>query len=375
MLCQHPEQSRILIFVATDKQKHMKIPNIIIFTLLIFSMVSCNYSNENKRIRKGLIEVQASAQTAAVPDNEDAADDPAVWVNVQDPSKSFIIGTNKQRGLVVYNLEGKQVFSYDCGRVNNVDVRQGFPLAGEMVGLVAASNRSGNVITLTRIMPDGTLADVSARPIQSDLSEVYGFCLYHELKANTFYAFINGKEGGVEQWLLFDDGQGKVDAQRVRTFEVGSQTEGCVADDELGHFYIGEENKGIWKYSASPTAGDERVMVDSVSGNNLVADVEGLAIFYAHDGKGYFIASSQGNNTFAVYERQGKNKYLGSFAIVDGEIDGVEETDGIDVCSTPLGASFPHGVFIAQDGFNKEGGQAVNQNFKMVPWEVIAKAF
>jgi 3-phytase len=59
---------------------------------------------------------------------------------------------------------------------------------------------------------------------------------------------------------------------------------------------------------------------------------------------------------------------VGSFRIGDGRgIDGTSDTDGIDVAATPLGASFPSGVFVAQDGEND--GQT--QNFKLVPLDQI----
>ena len=65
-------------------------------------------------------------------------------------------------------------------------------------------------------------------------------------------------------------------------------------------------------------------------------------------------------------------KYLGSFKIVNGQnVDGVEETDGIEVVSASLSASFPGGLFVAQDGFNFDGGKLQRQNFKMVRWEKI----
>lgn len=357
------------------KKKKILLSYTIIF--LVISLISCKNTGttEDKFPLEGLVNVEASRETAPVQDDDDAADDPALWVHPDDPAKSLIIGTNKQRGLVVYDLEGKEVFAYDCGRVNNVDIRQDFPLGGELVDIAAASNRSGNIITIVRIMPSGELVNISSRTIQSGHGEVYGFCLYHDIHSDKFYAFINGKDGGVEQWLLFDDGNGRIDATIVRTFALGSQPEGCVADDELGYLYIGEEKQGIWKFMASPDLGDEAIMVDSVSSPYLEEDIEGLAIYYAPGGKGYLIASSQGNNTFAVYERDSNNRYLGSFTIIDGTIDGVQETDGIEVSGASLGPEFPHGVFIAQDGFNKDGDMAVNQNFKLVPWEAIAKSF
>src|SRR4029079_7123855 len=145
--------------------------------------------------------------------------------------------------------------------------------------------------------------------------------------------------------------------KRVRQINVGTQLEGCVADDELGYLYVGEEDVGIWKYPAEPDAHVERVKVDGVgTGGNLVADVEGLTIAYGSDGKGYLIASSQGNNTFAIYRREGDNTYVKSFRIVAGNtVDNVTETDGIHVTTANLGPLFPNGVFIAQDGADDKG--------------------
>ena len=82
------------------------------------------------------------------------------------------------------------------------------------------------------------------------------------------------------------------------------------------------------------------------------------------------MASSQGSNSYAVFDRV-SNKYKGSFKIDAGNgIDEVTETDGIDVTNTDFGPLFPKGFFIAQDGTNN--GQ--NQNFKLVSWQRIANS-
>jgi len=155
-----------------------------------------------------------------------------------------------------------------------------------------------------------------------------------------------------------------------RSFDVGTQTEGCVADDEFSNLYIGEEKTGIWKYGAEPQDGSARILVDSVgSTGHLTGEVEGLTIYYTGDGKGYLIASSQKANEYVIYEREADNSYIGTFEIVDGNnIDGVSDTDGIDVTNYPLNANFPNGVFVAQDGSNAGS----NQNFKLVSWRDIA---
>ena len=57
---------------------------------------------------------------------------------------------------------------------------------------------------------------------------------------------------------------------------------------------------------------------------------------------------------------------------MDGEdIDGTQETDGLDVTNFGLGSAFPNGVFVVQDGSNP----GATQNYKCVPWDSIATSF
>jgi len=314
------------------------------------------------------LEISATVETHPVPHDEDAADDLAIWVHSTEPAKSTIVGTDKQGGLGVYDLAGKQLQYLPDGEMNNVDLRGDFPLSGQQVALVTAGNRSDSSIAIYRVNQTSRLLEnVLARQITT--LEVYGSCMYRSRKTGKFYYIVTSKKGEVEQWELYDDGTGKVDGKKARSFKVGSQTEGCVADDELAHLYIGEETVGIWKYGAEPDAGTSRALVDKTgAGGNLVADVEGLAIAYGRNGTGYLIASSQGNSTYVVYRREQSNQYVKTFRIAGGNgIDGTSDTDGIDVTTAHLGPAFPHGVFVAQDGHNDNG----NQNFKLVPWQLI----
>jgi 3-phytase len=311
--------------------------------------------------------VVATIETEPMPHAGDAADDPAIWVNLADPARSTIIGTDKLGGLAIYDLAGVQIQYLPDGNMNNVDLRAGFALGTQTVALVTAGNRSGNHIAIYRIDPaTRLLEDVAARAITT--LEVYGSCMYHSAKTGKLYYFVNSKAGAVEQWELFDNRNGRVDGRQVRTFSVGSQTEGCVADDVLGRFYIGEEAVGIWRYGAEPGDGDTRTLVDSADQRgHLASNVEGLTLVYGTNDAGYLVASSQGNSTYALY-RRGDNAYIGSFAIGDGSgMDAVSDTDGIDATAANLGPAFPQGVFVAQDGKNDDG----NQNFKLVPWQAI----
>jgi 3-phytase len=320
--------------------------------------------------------VQADVETTPVDTYGDAADDPAIWVNPADPARSLVIGTNKKLGLDVYDLSGKRVQQLPDGRLNNVDLRPGFRLGGRDVTIVVASNRTHKSISVYAIDPDTLrLVDVAAGVIPTGLSDPYGICLYHDRRRNRFYAFVNdGDDGAFRQWQLYPDGD-KVRAKRVRDFAVGSQAEGCVADDASGALYVAEEDIGLWRYSADPKAGAERRLVDGIKDGRLTADVEGVGLYARPDGTGYVVLSSQGTDNFAVYRREGNNEFVGFFWVVANDalgIDGVSETDGLEVSSAALGAQFPDGLLVAQDGRNIT--PAERQNFKFVSWAKIAAA-
>jgi 3-phytase len=312
--------------------------------------------------------ITATVETTPVPSAGDAADDVAVWVHPTDPAQSTVIGTDKLGGLAVYDLAGRQLAYYADSKPNNVDIRYNFPLGGQQVALVVTSDRTTGALRAYKVNPTTRgLEHVSARTLSVGIG-LYGLCMYRSPASGKYYAFDSDSSGTLQQWELFDSA-GKVDARKVRQISVGSTTEGCVADDETGAFYLAEEDVAIWRYDAEPTGGATRTKVDGVGAGRLVADIEGLSIYYGTGGAGYLVASSQGNNTFVLYDRKLPNTPVTTFAVAAGTVDAVSYTDGLDVLSTPLGAAFPEGVFIAQDDRNDSG----NQNYKLVPWGKIAR--
>lgn len=319
-----------------------------------------------------VLSVAATVETTPVPNSGDAADDPAIWIHPTNPSLSTIIGTDKKGGIAVYDLAGSELQYLPGGELNNVDLRYNFPLGGQRVALVTVGNRTSNTIAIYRVNPSTRqLESVAARAIVPSIL-IYGSTMYHSPVSGSYFIFVNDKSGVVQQWELFDNGSGLVDARLVRSFDVGSQVEGCVADDVLGSFYIAEEAVGIWKYGAEPGSGITRTQVDTTgAAGQLTSNIEGLTIYYTSSGQGYLIASSQGSSTFVVYERENANTYVMTFAIdAANGIDAVSGTDGIDVTNFGLGSAFPQGVFVAQDGTNDVG----HQNYKLVPWQSIANA-
>lgn len=349
--------------------------------LLLGIMYSCLSDANLKKIpaQKDSV-VFAIAETTPVISvkGEDAADDPAIWVNFKDPSKSFIVGTNKKGGLCVYKLNGEEIFYTPVGNVNNVDLRYGFPLSNRKADIVAATNRTFNTLQIFTINPEtGELTDITRDSLKSSLTEVYGIAMYKSKISNKYFAFIAGKCGGMEQWELIATNDGGITARVVRKITIGSQSEGLVADDETGRLYVAEEKLRIWRLNAEPDSSDMKLIIplsDSLN-TKIIYDLEGLAIYHAKNGKGYLIASSQGNNSYAIFEREGTNRYIGSFRIGSACIDDVEETDGLDVCNSYLGEKYPNGILVVQDGVNTDKLDTLNQNFKIIAWKDIANLF
>lgn len=310
--------------------------------------------------------VAPTAETDPVPPGGDA-DDPAIWVDPRDPAMSTVIGTDKTGGLAIYDLAGRQLQYLPGGDLNNVDLRDGFRLGGERVSIVAAADSRERTLAVYRVdRSTRELVDAAGREIPVGVKP-YGFCMYRSPASGRFYAFVTSesKAGVVEQWELVGAGRRTAEATRVRRISVGSQSEGCVADDQRRDLYVSDEERGIWKYGAEPRSGTRRTLVDSTGRDgHLVAEVEGLTLTYGNGGAGYLVASSQGDSSFAVYRREAKNEYVTSFRIRRAEeIDGVVVTDGIDATEADLGPGFPHGLFVAQDGLDDSG----RTNFKLVP--------
>jgi 3-phytase len=268
--------------------------------------------------------ITARVETATVPHSGDAAEDVAVWVHPTDPSRSTVIATDKKGGLAVYDLAGQQLQYYRGTQPNNVDLRYNFPLADQRATIVATSDLSDETIKIYALDPaTRALRDVTARRIATGI-DAYGLCMYRSARTGSYFVFLSDEDGTFQQWELFTKAQSdRVDARKVRTLNVGSRSEGCVADDELGALYIAQKEVGLWKYGAEPTAGETRTQVDSTErgSGHLVKDVEGVTLYHRSGGAGYLIVSSQGSNDYAVYERGGENRYLTRFSIASGTVD------------------------------------------------------
>ncbi|MHA4871790.1 phytase [Duganella sp. PWIR1] len=313
--------------------------------------------------------VQARGQTEPVARTGDAADDPAIWRNPADPAGARILGTNKKQGLLVYNLDGKELQLLEVGRLNNVDVRQEVTVGGRKLDVAVATQRDDNSVMLFTIDAEGVVTPAGA--FATGLENIYGMCLYRPADGG-LEAFINDKDGSFLQYRVEAEG-GAMTGKLLRRFKVGSQPEGCVVDDRNERLFLGEEKRGVWTVSARGNAPATLSMVVPV-GKQLVADVEGMGLYHG-DKADYLVVSSQGDNSYLVLDAKAPYKVRGSFRVgynVEAGIDGTSETDGLEVSSANFGGVYGKGMLVIQDGYKRlpDGPQ----NFKYVAWEDIAKA-
>lgn len=311
------------------------------------------------------VSVTASAETTPVGTaNDDAADDPAIWRNPAAPARSLIVGTDKKAGLYVYGLDGQTRHFEPAGRLNNVDLLD----LGRRGVIVVASDRNDPAAALLRLyrLNPRTGALAALGTVSGGAGEAYGVCL---LRTRTgFDAFSVLKDGAVHQVRIVLSGK-TPSGQIVRTLRLATQTEGCVADPRTQTLYVGEEDRGIWSFAARADAPAQGQLVAPVDGAHLVADVEGLALLPQGRKGGLLVASSQGDNAYALYRLPDMTP-AGRFRIGAGALGSVEETDGIALAPGTFGRAFPQGLFVAQDGDNAPAAQ----NFKLVSWRAVKAA-
>jgi 3-phytase len=295
-------------------------------------------------------------------------DDMCIWLHPEDPALSTIITSDKDKStLFVYSLDGAALYSYPLGmKPGNIDIIYNFPLGGELIDVVGFNERATSGASFVFYKVDKQTGELSSlgAPLTTETwsDELYGFCLYKSPNNNEYYAFGCDKRSMIQQYRFFDDGTGNLDMEYKRTLQNGSMTdtEGMVADHENGLLYAGNEAQGIYVYHADEDMTTDHIRFLPVKQDTLAADVEGLAIYYAANGKGYLLASSQGQNYFSVFERDGENEFVRKF-----NVTGVGDTDGIDVLNVPLNATFPLGVFACHNG------DASPHPVNLVKWEDI----
>lgn len=317
----------------------------------------------------GVQKVESVFETDPVSSPGDAADDCAFWIHPTDSNRSLIVGTDKKAGLLLYSLDGKQLSEHKVGLINNIDIRENVYFDSSPIQLLVGSDRGLNSIALF------TIEEFALLPRIVSLGSIplpyvpYGICVGRTENGETSI-FVTTKEGFVDQWMLNSKSK-PIDGRKVARWQLSGKTEGCVVDTVENQLYVSEEALGLWKIGLNEKAGGP-VLVDEVfPKGHLVADVEGVAIYRGLNSKSYLVVSSQGDNSFHVYNLADQT-WLGSLEIGAGDyIDEVTDTDGIEILSAGLIEKFPNGLLLAQDGENLANSKKLNQNFKAVDWSNI----
>ncbi|MHC6645278.1 phytase [Alteromonas sp. HB246098] len=320
----------------------------------------------------GTVSVKPEIETDSVENYGDAADDPAIWVNSLAPQQSRVLGTDKKGALNSYDLSGKLLQSLPVGRVNNVDVgynvfveqSQARKSDAPTIDIAVASNRSNNSLSVFEIDKLGDMAHLG--DISTTLGDIYGLCMF--VSDGKAQVFANDTSGRFERYHLSFDTAKTINGRLTQSFSLPSQPEGCVVNTKTNTAYLGEEGAGIWALNVSKNNEEPRFIVEIAA--PVEADVEGLALFEM-DSQTYLIASSQGNDSYAIYQIHNNKpsalKLIGLIQIVANKmkrIDGASETDGLDVTNANLGGTFSEGLWVVQDGRNVMPSQT--QNFKLV---------
>ncbi|WP_157559579.1 phytase [Nocardioides sp. Soil777] len=315
--------------------------------------------------------VRVASTTETVPTGVvgDTADDPAIWVDTGDPAASLVVTNEKTvRRLTVLDLSGQVVQRIEtAGFVGNVDVR---------ADIVAAA-QSGIRLWRVATTEEGPRLEPAQEQSGNASTGGEGLCMYDPgapgVGDGLYVVNVQRSTFRVRMHPLTDaDADTLLQVQpAVRQFFLGSEGEGCVADDATGALYLSEEDVGIWKYDLT-AAGTvpPRVRLASLDAN-LSADVEGLALV-----GGELIASAQNvvaprDNWYSRYDAV-TGQHLGRFRIVDGPTsDDCDQTDGIAAQGGYLGPAFPQGLFVCQDGYNDAPGTSGTQNFKLAPLHLV----
>ncbi|RCH54013.1 3-phytase [Mucilaginibacter hurinus] len=286
-------------------------------------------------------------------------DDPAIWINPADASKSLIVGTDKDvnGALYVFDLEGKVVNKVaNLKRPNNVDIAYGLLLGGKPVDIAVVTERKTHKLRIFSL-PDMKAVDNGGIPVfegetTADYRDLMGIALYTS-PAKEIYAIVGRKTGPTDgtylwQYLLTDDGSGKVKATLKRKFGKYSgkkEIESIAADNELGYIYYADEGAGVHKYYADPAKGNHELAFFGT--RDFAEDVEGISIYKTGAGTGYILVSDQQANKFNVYKREGSAENHNEHTVIASIPFSTLESDGSEVTNVNLNKRFPKGLFVA----------------------------
>ncbi|PIQ47182.1 MAG: 3-phytase [Cytophagales bacterium CG12_big_fil_rev_8_21_14_0_65_40_12] len=289
-------------------------------------------------------------------------DDPAIWINPSDPSKSMIIGTDKDvdGALYAFDLEGKIIPEKTVKglkRPNNVDIAYGLVVAGDTLDIAVTGERfthNMRIFSLPDMKPiDGGGIPVFEGETGVEFRDLMGVALYKRPSDGAIFAIMGRKTGPMDgsylwQYLLEGTEDGTVQATLVRKFGLFSgikEIEAIAVDHELGYVYYSDETVGVRKYYADPDKGNEELALFGTTG--FTRDNEGISIFDNGEGKGFILVSDQQANQFQVFQREGTSENPHQHNLLKVIKVSTNESDGSEISNVAFNATFKNGIFVA----------------------------
>ncbi len=301
-----------------------------------------------------LPEVAPTLKTEKLPHD---SDDPAIWINRENPEQSIVFGTDKDEvngGVYAFDLDGKIIKEKSLTGVsypNNVDIEYGFKLTDSTeTDIMMFTEREKNQIRLYSV-PDMKPLDNGGYKVFTDETNIemkrpMGISIYKNPKTGEVSAFVSRKAGPTQgylyQYALVSDSLG-VHANLLRklgTFSGQKEIEAIAVDDALGYVYYSDEGVGIRKYHADPKQGDKEIAL--FGSEYFKDDIEGIAIATYNGDNGFLIVSNQQDHSFNIFKRS-DNSFVKTINL------GTIETDGCDVVTESLGKKFPNGLFVSMN--------------------------
>lgn len=338
--------------------------NAVVLALGISFLVSCH--DKLATISKDA--VKPTIVTEALPHD---TDDPAIWIHPTDPSKSIIIGTDKDNegALYAFDLKGKILKkSIQLKRPNNVDIAYGLLINGVKVDIAVTTERENGMIRIFRL-PDLEPIDNGGISVfeGQEAAKPMGIALYTRPSDKKIFAIVGRKTGPSETylWQYEISGSGKyAKAKVVRKFGEYSGTkeiEAIAVDNELGTVFYCDEQFGIRKYQADPALNNNEELA-LFGRNQFKGDNEGIAIYKKSATEGYILVSNQQANTFMVYPREGVKGNPNKHPLLAEIPVSTVECDGADVTNLNLGGAYKNGLFVAMSN---------GMTFQYYAWDLI----
>ena len=301
-------------------------------------------------------------------------DDPAIWVNEDDPEASLILGTDKNEdgAIYVYDLNGEiQTDKVVRGlkRPNNIDIEEFEFGDGSEIFIAVTTERLTNKLRIFSV-PD-------MLPIDNGGIEVFtgeidrapmGISLYKRESDDVIFAIVGRKSGPSDgylwQYRLDGNLDGTIGATMVRSFGTYSgekEIEAIAVDDEYGYVYYSDEGVGVRKYHADPDQTNEELALFATTG--IADDHEGISIYKTDMGTGYIILSDQQANKFHFFSREGTKLNPHDHQLIKVINAACNFSDGSEVTNASLGSLFPKGLFVAMSD---------DKTFHFYDWEDLA---